>query len=396
MRAFLSLDMDAFYCAVEQRLDPSLRDEPFIVFQKHAAVTLSYAARKLGLVKMSNVFEVKEKYPNIRLVNGEDLSKYKHAGIEILEFVKSILDTPVERLGLEEVKVEVTSLVENALKSTKHFFGSDLPEEAGLGLTIDYGPIKVECPDFFFEFQGKTIPPNKNGFGDCPPQMYLAGMLAQYVKDRMLLELGYSCSIGVAATKTLAKIVCGYNKPGGVTVLMPSEQEAFLRTLDLRKVPGFGRRTVQILDLENPTVSELFRVYDKETFCKKLKPDLWDIVTGQENVDIVPWERPHQITVEDSFLPKLHPTQSKHVLQRLVSELIAQTLEQNEERRISKFRVSAGLQNIHGGRKSRSIPIKYTENLKKLDKFLVDHAYTMLQEIHNEPIKVLNVGFCLD
>ncbi|HEY3318234.1 MAG TPA: DNA polymerase IV [Coriobacteriia bacterium] len=59
--------------------------------------------------------------------------------------------------------------------------------------------------------------------------------------------LGLSCSIGVAASKTVAKIASDHDKPHGLTVVHPGEEPAFLGPLPVRALPGVGPATAQRL-----------------------------------------------------------------------------------------------------------------------------------------------------
>jgi nucleotidyltransferase/DNA polymerase involved in DNA repair len=71
----------------------------------------------------------------------------------------------------------------------------------------------------------------------------LAGRLQRELLER--LRLG--ASIGVATSRTVAKIASDRAKPGGVLLVPPSEVVAFLAPLPVRAIPGVGPRTEEIL-----------------------------------------------------------------------------------------------------------------------------------------------------
>ncbi|KAL1776167.1 DNA polymerase iota [Sigmodon hispidus] len=76
-RVIVHVDLDCFYDQVEMISNPELKDKSLGVQQKYLVVTCNYEARKLGVKKLMNVGDAKEKCPQLVLVNGEDLSRYR-------------------------------------------------------------------------------------------------------------------------------------------------------------------------------------------------------------------------------------------------------------------------------------------------------------------------------
>ncbi|XP_032069396.1 DNA polymerase iota isoform X4 [Thamnophis elegans] len=76
-RIIVHLDLDCFYAQVEMICNPELRSKPLGVQQKYLVVTCNYEARNLGVKKLMGVKEAKEKCPDLVLVNGENLTKYR-------------------------------------------------------------------------------------------------------------------------------------------------------------------------------------------------------------------------------------------------------------------------------------------------------------------------------
>lgn len=66
--------------------------------------------------------------------------------------------------------------------------------------------------------------------------------VAHQIQDRVD-QLGLSCSIGVATSKTVAKIASDHNKPHGITVVPPGQEAAFLAPLPVGAIPGVGAAT---------------------------------------------------------------------------------------------------------------------------------------------------------
>jgi DNA polymerase-4 len=71
--------------------------------------------------------------------------------------------------------------------------------------------------------------------------------VAREIKRCVREETGLTCSIGVACNKRLAKIASDMNKPDGLTVIGPTDLEARVWPLGVRKVPGIGPKTEERL-----------------------------------------------------------------------------------------------------------------------------------------------------
>jgi DNA polymerase-4 len=62
-------------------------------------------------------------------------------------------------------------------------------------------------------------------------------------------DLGVTCSIGLATSKSVAKVASEQDKPRGLTVVEPGCEEAFLSSLPVRALSGIGKRTQETLAL---------------------------------------------------------------------------------------------------------------------------------------------------
>src|SRR5260370_3541229 len=57
------------------------------------------------------------------------------------------------------------------------------------------------------------------------------------------METDLDCSIGIGASRVVAKITSDQAKPNGVLWVLPGEEARFLARLDVRKMPGVGKVT---------------------------------------------------------------------------------------------------------------------------------------------------------
>jgi DNA polymerase iota len=74
------------------------------VQQKHIVVTCNYEARKRGLKKLQLISEAKRICPDVVIVLGEDLTRFRDTSKALYDFLRtSIWSGQAERLGFDEV-----------------------------------------------------------------------------------------------------------------------------------------------------------------------------------------------------------------------------------------------------------------------------------------------------
>jgi len=82
--------------------------------------------------------------------------------------------------------------------------------------------------------------------------------IARDLKRRVNRELGLTISVGVATSKSVAKIASELDKPDGLTVVPPGTERAFLARLPVGSLWGVGPKTEQRLQAEGvDTIGDL-------------------------------------------------------------------------------------------------------------------------------------------
>ena len=71
--------------------------------------------------------------------------------------------------------------------------------------------------------------------------------IARAIKDAIRDEVRLTASVGVAATKLVAKIGSDLRKPDGLVVVPPGEEAAFLAPLPISRLWGVGEKTAAAL-----------------------------------------------------------------------------------------------------------------------------------------------------
>ncbi len=188
----LHVDMDAFYASVSLRGRPDLAGLPVLVGggggsgsggqgARGVVLSASYAARRYGITSAMPVGRARRLCPDV-VVLAPDHGLYAEVSASVMAVLTSL--TPV---------VEQTS-----------------PDEA------------------FLDVSGSL---RRHGSPEA---------IAHRLRAVVEAEQGITCSVGVATTKTLAKIASARAKPAGVLLVPGDAAIAFLHPLPVTALPGVG------------------------------------------------------------------------------------------------------------------------------------------------------------
>lgn len=84
--------------------NPTLKNRPLAIQQKQIVVTCNYAAREKGLTKLQRISEAREQCPDVVVVLGEDLTRFRDVSRELYLCLRGMVwGDRVEKLGLDEV-----------------------------------------------------------------------------------------------------------------------------------------------------------------------------------------------------------------------------------------------------------------------------------------------------
>lgn len=191
-RKIIHIDMDAFFASVEERDHPELVGHPLVIARhpsdtggKGVVTTANYEARKFGIHSAMSAQKAFELCPEAIFKAG-NYQKYSEISRQIREIFSRYTDT-IEPVSIDEAYLDVTV---NKINSKS--------------------AIKV----------------------------------AKLIQYDIWNELHLTCSAGVSYNKFLAKLASDFQKPKGLTVVMPDEAEEFLKALPIEKFHGVGKKTV--------------------------------------------------------------------------------------------------------------------------------------------------------
>jgi DNA polymerase IV len=186
------LDLDAFFAAVEELEDPSLRSRPLVVggdpHGRGVVATANYVARHFGIRSAMSSAEALRRCPEVVFVRPRH-TLYRQYSQAVWAAVSEVVPR-VERTGLDEGYLDLGSVIDSFAHARR-----------------------------------------------------LAEAVQVAVRGSTLL----TCSLGVSTSKVVCKVASDRRKPGGITVVPPGREARFLAPFPTRVLPGVGPRAEERL-----------------------------------------------------------------------------------------------------------------------------------------------------
>jgi DNA polymerase-4 len=221
-RTILHIDLDAFYCAVEETRNPELRGKAFAVGgkpeERGVVASCSYAARRMGVRSAMPMGRALRLSPGLIIVSSRH-GLYSEVSHQVMERLHDL--TPlVEQISIDEAFLDISEIHES-------------PE-----------------------------------------------IVARKLQARIHDELQLPCSIGIASNKLIAKIATEVGKslalweikamgevkpPNAVTVVPFGEEAAFLSPLPADMLWGVGPKTsARLTELGIHTIGDIAKWPESE------------------------------------------------------------------------------------------------------------------------------------
>lgn len=275
-RIVMCVDLNAFFPSCEELRDPSLVGKPHAVIMtdqqkwnitKGAVASCSYEARKFGIRSAMSLSRAKKLYPAL-ILNPVDMQYYSDISDKVMRILEEYAES-LEQSSIDEAYVDCT-------------------------LKINSNP-SIAIEDY-----------------------------ALRIKKSIREQCGLLTSIGVANTKSAAKIASDFQKPDGLTIVSPDKMSAFLENMRVDAISGIGTKTQQVLREEFGTETighlakqDIQKLIDR--FGRKHGLWMWQIANGNDAEVVVPREDNISISSEQTLYPF---TKDKEKIKKYLNELV--------------------------------------------------------------------------
>lgn len=244
----MHVDMDAFFVSVELRDRPELVGKMVIVGHpegRSVVLSASYEARTVGVKSAMPMATALRLAPNAVVIAPRH-QLYLHVSAQVMAVFHSITDT-VEQLSVDEAFLEI---------------GGSLRR---LGTPLDIGAL---------------------------------------IRARIQNEIGITASVGIAASKFVAKVASTRCKPNGMMLIEKEQTVAYLHTLPVEALWGVGAKTREVLarlgiftvaDVAATPVASLQRALGSSGAA------LHALSWGIDPRPVTPWHQEKSIGAEETF-----------------------------------------------------------------------------------------------
>lgn len=283
-RTILHVDLDAFYCSVEETQNPALSGKPFAVGgkpnERGVVASCSYAARAMGVRSAMPMSRAVQLCRNLIIVPGRH-RLYSEYSEKVMSKLKNL--TPlVEQISIDEAFLDITDI-----------------QQAPTRIALD---------------------------------------LQTGIKN----ELQLPSSIGIASNKMVAKIATEVGKksskkvhepPFGLTVVPAGDEAKFLAPLPADMLWGVGPKTsVRLKELGVNTIGDIANWPEKElaNLFGENGRDLWRHAHGIDDRPIVTEYETKSISQETTFNVDIRDDKTLEKTLREQSIEVAKQLRRND------------------------------------------------------------------
>jgi DNA polymerase-4 len=265
------MDLDAFFCAVEEILNPELRRKAFVVGGspegRGVVTSASYPARKFGIRSAMPMAAALRRYPNLLSVSGRH-GKYGEYSRKVMDLLRNCAPV-VEQISIDEAFLDVTDDQRSGEK------------------------------------------------------------IARELKGLIREQFDLPTSWGIASSKLVAKIATEVGKPDGLIVVPGGNEEAFLAPLPVEMMWGVGPKSKAVFaergirtigDLAQMNRKRLIGIFGQRGI------ELAARAKGLDTRPVVEWRDPKSVSNERTFAKDISDGEALRRALHSLSELVGRRL----------------------------------------------------------------------
>lgn len=272
-RKILHVDLDAFFCSVEEKLNPALQGLPFIVGGtpdgRGVVASASYAARKFGVRSAMPTAQALRRCPDLVIVRSRHgtYGEYSRRVMQILREAAPV----VEQVSIDEAFLDVSD--------------------------------------------------------DATP----GEEIARRLQGEILALHALPTSWGVASNKLVAKIATEIGKPQGLIVVPAGGEAEFLAPLPVHMLWGVGPKTqTRLTDLGVMRIGDLAAMEPPmmQEVLGERGPELAARARGSDDSPVVAQRDPRSMSNETTFARDISDEERLRQTLRSLSDEVARRLRQ--------------------------------------------------------------------
>ena len=283
-RTILHLDLDAFYCSVEEIQNPELRGKPFAVGgkpdERGVVASCSYAARAIGVRSAMPMSRAIRLCRDLIIVPGRH-HLYGDYSEQVMEKLR-VLTPLVEQISIDEAFLDISDIQQPAAR------------------------------------------------------------IALDLQTAIRTELNLPASVGIASNKLVAKIATEVGKksskkknepPFGFTIVPAGEEAQFLAPLPADMLWGVGPKTnARLSELGIHSIGDIARWPEKElvSLFGENGRDLWQHANGIDNRPVTTEYETKSVSQETTFNVDVRDEKTLEKTLREQSKDVARQLRKND------------------------------------------------------------------
>lgn len=203
-----------------------------------------------------------------------------------------------------------------------------------------------------------------------------AEAICHAIKRAVLENERLTASIGVGPNKLIAKIASDFKKPDGLTVVHEETAEAFLEPMSVRKIPGIGPKTEQLLQRQGIAIVRDLKKFSREEMAKmlgKLGSVLHEKIRGRDDTPVMKEYEVKSIGEQETFA---QDTRDMNMIGERLKKMCQGVLQSMEREGFTGFRTV-------------TVTVRFSDFLTRSRSHTFPEATATFLRLHFEALKLL-------